>query len=117
MNLAALQALSYKQNTRARSVIFVYPKTFTLLVVCATCLLTLYIVFAVLQIGTRHDIIALKSEIKLLQERNSEYEVALASAHINEPTEAYFSELGLVKSKNVSYIEMPLSGLVRASTR
>lgn len=117
MNLAALHSLSYKQRTRAFSSAFKYPKLLVPVYIVSVMLMVGYLALAVSQISARHNIATVKAETKQLQEQNSAFELTLAGAHAIEPTDEHFAELGLVKSKNVSYIEIPAAGLVRIETQ
>lgn len=116
MNNIAFRLTLYK--TRNALVVPARTSPWAALCMCvAAALLATYIGMAARHIGVRHDIVSLKSEIKQLQEQNSVLEIALAKAHTKEPTDEYFAEFGLIKAKNVSYIETPSTALVRAQNQ
>lgn len=120
MNIALLNSIAFGNThslSRTNAVSTGWSLFLWLVLGASTVLLISYIILSSHLITLQNNISRIKIEQKKLETQNTESELQLANARLEIPPEVNFAQLGLVRAKNVSYIEQPSTGLVRAFTQ
>ncbi|RJQ13629.1 hypothetical protein C4553_03065 [Candidatus Parcubacteria bacterium] len=119
MNIAAINTLAVERSRSVKGRYFGFSeKTWLIAGIIFCCSLFVAAVLVGIQtIKLNSGVVSIRSEIKQLQELNTNLELEFAGTRISNPIEGDVATLGLVKSKQVFYVERPSTDFAKARTQ
>ena len=117
MNLAVINSIT---NSNRKKAIVISIANFSLALFFLITMLVLFVSYLILSshlIGLSERINQVKIELKNLSNQNAELEIYFAKSSLEIPSEVNFEQLGLIKNKDISYLEKKPTDLVRVSSQ